>query len=276
MPSPLTQHTIERPGCTIRYWLGGPEDAPLLCFLHGATMNHAMFTPQIEAFSADYRVLTWDARGHGASRPAAGDFSLEDCADDLIAILDALGVPQAILCGQSMGGYIAQHVYLRAPDRVRAMVIIGSTGMALPYSPLEVWALKASLPLFNIWPYGHFARTVARTTAITPDVRAYALRTIQQLSHDEFLTIWRAVTLVVSTRGLPGHHIRVPLLLTHGDQDITGTIRRDAPKWAAYEPDVRYVVIPAAGHNANQDNPAFFNAALADFLREKVMSQEKQ
>ena len=64
----------------------------------------------------------------------------------------------------------------------------------------------------------------------------------------------------------------MPLLLTHGDQDATGSIRRQAPWWAAYEPDVRYVVIPDASHNANQDNRAFFNETLRAFLQQRVAS----
>ncbi len=266
----LTEHTLPRPGCRLHYWLGGAADRPLVALLHGATMDHRMFEEQIVVLLGEYRVLVWDARSHGKSRPAAGDFDLGDCADDLLAILDHLGVEQAALVGQSMGGYIAQQFYLRYPQRARAIVIIGATSIALPYSRLDVWTLKATLPLFNVWPYAHLIETVARNTAIQPAVRDYARRTVSQLSRKEFLAIWKAVTLTVSREGIPGHHIRVPLLLTHGDQDNTGTIRRDAPKWAAYEPDVRYVVIPDAGHNANQDNPAFFNRLLLEFLREHV------
>jgi pimeloyl-ACP methyl ester carboxylesterase len=167
-----------------------------------------------------------------------------------------------------MGGYIAQYACLRQPQRVLALVSIGSTCIALPYSRLEVWALKATLPLFNLWPYDHFKRTVARNAARTPAVQAYMLDAINQLSREDFLAVWRAVSVAVDTRGRPGHHIAVPLLLTHGDGDSVGTIRRDAPKWAAYEPHARHEVIPDAGHNANQDNPAFFNRLLLDFLRQ--------
>ena len=90
-------------------------------------------------------------------------------------------------------GYINQYTYLRYPERVRAIIIIGATCIALPYSRWEIVALKASLPLFGLWPY---------------------------------------------------------------------------------EPDVQYVVIPDAGHNANQDNPEFFNRVLLEFLRTRVPTKE--
>ncbi|MBZ0302321.1 MAG: alpha/beta hydrolase [Anaerolineae bacterium] len=257
---------IERPGCILHYWLTGPEDRPLVALLHGATMDHHMFDAQLSALAAHYRVLAWDARGHGCSRPTAGDFTLADCADDLIAILDQLGVQKVILVGQSMGGYIAQFVYLRHPQRVQAMVIVGATCIALPYSRWEILALRWTLPLFRWWPYDHLARLTARSIALKPDVQAYALATLRQLEPREFLRIWKAITPAISRKGIPGHVIGVPLLLTHGDQDRTGSIQRQAPTWAAYEPDVDYKVIPNASHNANQDQPTFFNEILLSFL----------
>lgn len=266
----IQEYTLQQPGCVIHYWLTGQGDGPLVVLLHGATMDHRMFDAQIEALAPAYRVLVWDARGHGESRPVEGSFVLEDCADDLIAVLDHVGAEEVVLVGQSMGGYIAQHVYLRQPQRVRAMVIIGSTSIALPYKRWEIWALRATQPLFHLWPYGHFTRLVARSTALKPDVQAYALETIRKLNRDEFLMIWKAVTLAVDEKGLPGHNIEVPLLLTHGDHDNTGSIKRQAPAWAAAEPDVEYVVIPEASHNANQDNPAYFNQVLLSFLERRL------
>ncbi|GAB4549698.1 MAG: alpha/beta hydrolase [Anaerolineae bacterium] len=266
----MDHYTLSHKECTLHYWLTGPQNRPMLIFTHGATADHLMFEPQIAEFAKDYRILVHDVRGHGESRPLNVPFSLEDCADDLLAMLDALEVKDAVMIGQSMGGLIAQRLYLKAPARVQAMVIIGSVCIAIPYSKIEVWVLKVTVPLFNFVPYGSFKRLVSNSVGVTPETRTYMARTLEKLSHKEFLQIWKGVSLAVDTRGLPNHHIRVPLLLTHGDQDNTGTIRRDAPRWAAYDPDVRYVVIPNASHNANQDNPAFFNQKLRDFLTERV------
>jgi len=134
-----------------------------------------------------------------------------------------------------------------------------------------VWALKATMPMFNVWPYGNLVKVVANNTAITQPVKEYALAAASQINHDDFLTIWKAVTLAVDDKGLPGFTIDVPLLLVHGDQDKTGTIRRDMPLWAQWEPQATYHVIPNAGHNANQDNPAFTNQVILAFLEENVV-----
>jgi 3-oxoadipate enol-lactonase len=259
---------LERPGCTLHYHIAGSTDQPLIVCLHGAGMDHRMFEPQFAALADRYRVLAWDARGHGQSQPIDGPVHMATYVDDCLALLDHVGSEQAVFIGQSMGGYIAQHVYRRAPQRVRALVSIGSTSIALPYSRWEVWTLQATRALFAVWPYGHFAQLSARNTAITPTVQAYAQEAMRQLDARTFAAIWQAVTEAISPQGLPDEHIQVPLLLTHGDQDNTGTIKRDAPKWAAYEPHARYEVIPNAGHNANQDNPEFFNKLLLAFLGE--------
>lgn len=266
-PETLREKQIIRKNCPIHYWTGGREEgAPNLVMLHGATMDHRMFNLQVEAFADRYPVLVWDARGHGKSRPQQEDFTLEDCAEDLFAILQAECSNEVVLIGQSMGGYISQFFYRKYPEKVRAMVVIGSTSIAMPYSKTQIIALKASLPLFNYWPHGHMAKTFAHYTALKPDVRKYAFDTINKLDRKTFHRIWKAVTVTVNEKGIQGHEIKVPFLLTHGQSDNTGVIRKQAPEWSASEPNSRYLVIPDAAHNANQDNPEFFNRVLREFL----------
>ena len=264
--SHLNEFVLPRAGCAIHYWLGGSKANLSVVLLHGATMDHRMFDPQIAALIDQYQVVAWDARGHGKSQPLTQAFSLQDCAADFIALLDHLELDQVVLVGQSMGGYIAQFAYLLHPQRIRAMVMIDSISIAMPYAKWEIAVLKATLPLFNLWPYDHFVRSLAKATAIKPDVQAYALEAAQQINRVNFLAIWKAVTLVISEKGIPGHHIHVPLLIVNGEHDDRGSIRKQAPVWAASEPQAQHVVIPDAGHNANQDNPAFFNRVLLEFL----------
>ncbi|MCA9969126.1 MAG: alpha/beta hydrolase [Anaerolineales bacterium] len=265
-PDTLTPHVLQRGGCPLHYWTGGTAVRPLVVLLHGATMDHRMFNAQVAALLPHYRVLVWDAPGHGRSRPLGAQFTLESCARDLLAVLDAEGVETAVIAGHSFGGYIAQTVYRLAPARVRALVIIGATSIAEAYSRFEIAALKFSLRLFRIWPYGNLLNTIGRGTAVTPAAQAYARHAAGQIPKADFLTIWRAVTLAIDSRGRPDARIAVPLLLLHGDGDSRGTIRRDMPRWAAAAPHAVYHVIPSAGHNANQDNPEFTNRVLLDFL----------
>ena len=101
---------------------------------------------------------------------------------------------------------------------------------------------------------------------MTTPVQEYALFAARQINREDFLTIWKAVTIAINDKGLPDFTIDVPLLLIHGDQDRTGTIKRDMPLWAATETHATYHIIPDAGHNANQDNPKATNAFIQQFL----------
>ena len=69
MLSPVTEHVLERQCAPLHFWIEGPEDRPLVICIHGATIDHRMFAAQISALTPKYRVLTWDVRGHGRSRP---------------------------------------------------------------------------------------------------------------------------------------------------------------------------------------------------------------
>lgn len=260
---------LDRSGSPIRYWVAGSEDAPLVVFTHGASMDHRMFDPQVEpVVSAGYRVLTWDVRGHGASKPIGEEFTVSTVAEDLLAIVDRLGVDTLTLIGQSFGGYVSQEVAFRSPKRVTAIGVVGATNLMERPRTLEYIALRLSPYLFWIWPDSHLRGLIADSTAETEPVKEYAHDATCQLSKREFITVWKAVA--TCHRSKPGYRIRKPFLLTHGEQDATGTIARDAPSWAESEPRCRYEAIPNAGHNANQDNPAFFNRLLIEFLSEHV------
>ena len=101
--------TVERPGCQIHYWLAGAPDAPLVALRHAALTDHSFFA----ALVPRYRVLTWDVRGHGASRPLAGPCTTPDAAAGLAAIRDSLRAGRAVMAGQSMGTHVGQEMTFR-------------------------------------------------------------------------------------------------------------------------------------------------------------------
>jgi 3-oxoadipate enol-lactonase len=263
-----TQHDIlNRSGSRIHYWVIGSEDAPLVVFTHGAAMDHRMFDPQVEPVTSEgYRVLIWDMRGHGKSKPIGEEFSVPAVAEELLTIIDTLGYDEATLIGQSLGGLVSQEVAFRSPDRVTALGVIGSNKITEMPSKLEYVALRLSPYMIRFWPANHLRKLTAKQIAETEPVRQYGYHAASQLSNKEFATVYTAIATGLHSE--PGYQFGKPLLLTHGDQDQTGTIVKEAPSWADKEPHCRYEVIPNAGHNANQDNPDFFNQLLLDFLSE--------
>ena len=85
-------------------------------FTHAALLDHREWESQLPALLDDYHVLLWDLRGHGRSRPFRDGFSVRDYADDLLAILDHLGVERAIFAGHSLGGNVTQELIFTIPS----------------------------------------------------------------------------------------------------------------------------------------------------------------
>jgi 3-oxoadipate enol-lactonase len=103
---------------------------PLL-LVHGFPLDHSMWSHQIEELSSFGRVLAPDLRGFGQSGVTEGTVTMERFADDLAALLDAVGVGEPVVfCGLSMGGYIGWQFWKRHPSRLRALVLCDSRAAA--------------------------------------------------------------------------------------------------------------------------------------------------
>src|SRR5437764_7743170 len=119
-----TAHMFENRGCLLHYWLSGPQAAPLVVFTHGAAMDHGVWDGIVPLVAEHYRVLTWDVRAHGLSRPTKEPFTIQRATEDLLALLDHVGYADATFIGHSMGGNIGQEVVFSHPERVKALVML--------------------------------------------------------------------------------------------------------------------------------------------------------
>ncbi|GAA2673446.1 MULTISPECIES: alpha/beta fold hydrolase [Nonomuraea] len=109
-------------GVDLSYREEGDPAAPTLVLLHGRTADHNNWNPFIRRFAERFHVIAPDLRGHGASeRPDR--YELPDMAEDVVALLGALGVDQAILIGHSLGGVVAYHLAMNHPERVSLLVL---------------------------------------------------------------------------------------------------------------------------------------------------------
>ena len=246
----------------IHYWVEGEGEQAIL-FTHGATMDHGLFQYQIAHFAPRYKVITWDAPGHGLSRPYER-FSLQNAAHELIAILDAEAISQAHLVGQSMGGYICQIAAVEYPARVRTITAVDSSPVQLSYySGLDRWLLSITPALLGLYPYNTLVNLVARQIALAPAAEAYALQTLKTLTKVEIANIMGAVY-----SGLVQYdsaRLDCPIMIIYGERDVTGKVRAYCDRWAERESRLLRV-IPRAAHNANMDNPGAFNQVLDEFL----------
>ncbi len=107
----------------LHHVVDGPPDAPVLVLLGSLGSDLSVWEPQA-ALARTLRVVRPDLRGHGASPVPAGPYRVEDLADDVVALLDRLGVGAAHVAGISLGGMVAQAVAVRAPGRVRSLSLL--------------------------------------------------------------------------------------------------------------------------------------------------------
>jgi len=108
---------------TISYNDEGKEKDAVIIFIHGFPFNKSMWNKQAEALKENYRIISYDVRGHGNSDAGTEDFSIDLFANDLLNLMDALKIDKAILCGLSMGGYIALNAIENYPDRFDALIL---------------------------------------------------------------------------------------------------------------------------------------------------------
>ena len=258
------EYTLERHGCKLHFWLSGTEGKPLLVFTHGATIDHQMFDEQVAVLANDYRVLTWDMRGHGESRPMGDAFTVAVAVEDLLAILDFVGAGKAVFIGQSTGGYVQQELVFRHPERVAALVMVDCICITFKLSKMDSFLLGLTPALLRLYPYKMLVKQSVVASSIKPAVREDLLHVVSAIPKEDFISIMSGAAQCIHYE--PNYRIDKPMLIVRGDQDKLGNIAQDAPLWAARDKAL-LVIIPDAGHVSNQDNPAFFNRVLVEFLK---------
>ena len=262
-----TEMVLERPGCSLHYWLTGAQDSlPLVMFIHGAGIDHRVWAGQVRAFSTRYRVLTLDLRGHGRSRPAV-DYACGPLIDDSFALLDAVHASRVVLIGLSMGGNVAQEMVFRDPDRFSALVCVDCTCNTLvPRLDRVTLPIFRALigPAIHAYPRRQLLEAIARRTSLTREGRRYVFEATGQLSNNEIARVM--ATLLAALRHEPDYQVTIPELLLHGSDDSLGNIRKVMRAWRDRDPNSQAAIIPNAGHTSNLDNPEDFNRWVLDWL----------
>ncbi len=122
----------------IHYELEGPADAPVITFSHSLAASLETWEPQMPALRDSYRVLRIDARGHGGSSIPPGPCTIEMLSEDVIGLLDHLGIPRTHFVGISMGGMIGQVLAIKHPQRLERLVLCDTNGR-VPSETAPIW-----------------------------------------------------------------------------------------------------------------------------------------
>ena len=246
---------INRDGVAIYYEVHG--SGPALLLTHGYSSTSAMWQGQIEALSKHHRLVLWDMRGHGQSDypDDPGAYSEALTVADMAALLDEVGARRAIVGGLSLGGYMSLAFYRAHPERVRALLIIDTGPGFKKDDAREAWNKRAH-------------ETGERFEREGLAVLKSASRERSEVSHRDASGLASAARGMLTQRDarvieiLPD--IKVPSLIVVGADDAPFLAASDY--MAAKIPAAQKVVIPAAGHAVNIDQPQAFIDAVLPFL----------
>lgn len=260
--------TIEANG--VRYRVVDAGIGPTILLVHGFPLDHTMWSAQIDEFSKSYRVIAPDLRGFGGTDGALYAVSMEQFADDLVDLLEALSVERPVtFCGLSMGGYVGWQFARKHPNWLSKLIQCDTRAAAdspeaaanrlkmadivLREGPEPVaWAMMPKL----------FAPDAAkRDPQMTERVRKMVMDT-------------NPITIAAAHRGMAIRpditselpNMRVRTLVIVGEHDAISPAA-EMQSIAAAMPNSQFVVIPHAGHMSPMENPAAFNAAVAKFLK---------
>ncbi len=265
----LHEQMMETPHGNVAYWVGGSADSagPALVFLHGLTADHTMFAAQVEAFAPTYRVVLWDAPGHGASRPCK-PVSMEEAAADMVAILKHESIERAVLVGQSLGGMIAQHVAIAAPGVVAGIVGVDTSPINVRRfcSKTDRWLLRQTGWMAHICTYQGYLRSVPDRSAVTQAGRDNMRQMLSVYTKPELCELMGAYYRSIAGYRGDGR-VSCPVLLLAGDDDRVGKVWEYNEAWSKAE-HYPLAVIKDAGHNSNVDNPDAVNRHIRRFLEE--------
>ena len=251
----LTMPKLDRDGVKIYYEVHG--SGPVLLLTHGYSSTSAMWQGQVAALSKHHKLVLWDMRGHGLSDYPDDPASYSEALTvaDMAALLDEVGAESAIVGGLSLGGYMSLAFHRAHPERVRALLIIDTGPGFKKDDARDAWNTRAHA-------------TADRFEREGLAVLQSASRERSSVSHRDASGLARAARGMLTQRdaavmlSLPD--IKVPSLIVVGADDTPFLAASDY--MAAKIPGAAKVVIPAAGHAVNIDQPQAFVDAVLPFL----------
>lgn len=245
---------------------GWGKDADVLVLSNGVLMSTASWAMQVPVLAKHYRVLVYDCRGMWQSDHPAGPYSMEQHADDLAALLDALHIEKAHIAGISYGGEISLIFGYKYPQRTLSVISSSAVSQVDPLlrGVIESWtaAARAKDPelFFQITYPTNFSEAWIAANQAALDGARVRYRT---LDFDAVLELLLSFSRLNITSELK--RITAPTLVIVGEQDILKP-RKYAEIIAREVPKSEFVVVPNSGHAVCWEQAGLFNTLLLGFL----------
>jgi 3-oxoadipate enol-lactonase len=259
---------IKANGIRMNYELSGKKGAPVVVLSHSLSSNALMWNSQMDALNPYFRVLRYDTRGHGGTDAPSGPYTLELLAEDVIGLLDVLGMDRVHFVGLSMGGMIGQCLGLDHPHRLKSLVLC-DTASIVAAEAQPVWQERLdkvrnkgmealSEETMERWFTPAFLREnpprvkLIREQILATPVAGYVgcAEAIRRLNYLERISAIKIPTLIMVGEDDPGTPVSASKAM---HERITGST---------------LVVLPSARHLSNVEQTEAFNAALLKFLKD--------
>jgi 3-oxoadipate enol-lactonase len=262
-------------GTRIHYEVTGKSGATPVLMIQGLGASKNAWNLQRIAMATRFRIISFDNRGAGRSDKPTEPFTLEQMADDALAVLDAAGIETAHVVGASMGGVISQIVAVKFPNRVRSLTLVCTACRNHPWRQelLQSWAKTAEEKgMIEVgkeaaqWVMSprSFRRLVPAFTWMGP-LAALRPRHSFVSQIDAILNTREDLVDQLST-------ITAPTMVIVGNQDIL-TPRGDSEEIAERIPNAELVVISGAAHGLMMEHSSTFNKILIEFLQRTELAR---
>ena len=267
---------LARPHGRLRYAVSGRNHGPALLLLHPLGASAEVWQPQLADLELRFRVIRFDARGHGgssmdaasggaAAAAAEPSCTMTDLVDDALAVLDALEVARAHWCGLSLGGAVALQAALSRPTRVHKLVLADT---AASFPPRERWEERIAIArsrgmgalaegLAERW----FSPAFAAASPAVVEGTAAVFRAVQPAGYAACCAALRTFDVTASLG-----EVRAPTLVIGGAQDVATPPER-AQELCDGISGADLVMLDS-GHLSNVEQAEEFTEIVAGFLRD--------
>jgi 3-oxoadipate enol-lactonase len=253
-------------GISVNYTLEGPANAPVVTMSHSLATDLSMWDPTVPALTGRFRVLRYETRGHGQTDAPKGAYSLDQLADDALALLKSLGITKTHWVGLSMGGMIGQTLALKAPE-VFASLSLCDTSSRIPPEAKSQWADRIKTaetqgmePLVEPTLARWFTEPFRKSRKDVMDRVAAMIRTTPPAGYAGCCHALSALDLTDKISA-----IKIPTIAIVGEDDPGTPV---AAHKVIHEriAGSRLEILKSAAHLSNMEQPEAFNKALTGFL----------
>jgi len=235
---------------------------------HSFLCSGEMWESQVPVLADRYRVINIDERGHGRSGNLAEPFDLYNMVDDVVAVLDHLGIESAVWAGLSIGGMVAMRAAITVPNRVSGLILVDThAGAETPYKKLKYRAMAIGVKTIGTRPF-------------LPAISKLMFGITTRRRDPELVKVWEerfasvdVPSMLLGLRALVRRDsvvdrlrsIEIPSLVIVGDEDVSLPVTC-SKEIADSLPNSSLVVIPESGHLSSLEQPEAVTKAMQRFL----------